>query len=267
MLPELQKLIDLAVRDKAFFKPTDIFNEGFLLKILFQFAIENPDVIYSSDKVNLVMSHSPETKFFCEGQLYTHFRHKLDSELYEKDTHADGVIGHFKIGEDTKTRIIALPDARKFVVTEAKLNSRLSEKVTKAPFYDQAARNVACIAETLFDAKLKPSKLDRIGFYLLVPKQKINKKNFDKLLKPESIKKKVLRRIEKYGPNQRGDLEKWHKQWFLPTMNRIIIEKISWEEIIENIIEIFPKRTDIDVFYQHCLKHNDLLYNKDLLKS
>ena len=259
MLPEFQKLVDSAVNGKTFFKPTDIFNEGFLLKILFQFAIENPEVSYNSDKVDLVMNHSPETKFFCEGQLYTHFRHQLDSELYEKDTHADGTIGNFTIQDGTKTRIIVNSDARHFAVIVAKLNARLSKDIKNAPFYDQAARNIACIAETLFDAKVKPSKLDRIGFYVLAPKQKINKGIFDELLAPESVKTKVQQRTDQYGSEHQEDLEMWYTKWFLTTLELIKIERISWEEIIESIIEKFPERTDLDLFYQYCLKYNDLL--------
>lgn len=262
MLPELQKLIDSAVRGKAFFKPTDIFNEGFLLKILFQFAIENPEVSYNSDKADLVMSHSPETKFFCEGQLYTHFRYQLDSELYEKDTHADGIIGHFTIQEGKKTRIIANPDARQFVVIEAKLNARLSGRVKNAPTYDQAARNIACIAEILFDASLKPTKLDRIGFYVLAPEQKINKGIFNVPLSEESVDERVRERINQYKPEQKEELNQWYNHWFRPTLEHITIELISWEEIIESIIRIFPDRTDLDVFYLHCLKYNDLNFGK-----
>ena len=260
MLPEFQKLIESAVKGKTFFKPTDIFNEEFLLKILVQFAIENPEISYRSETANMVLNHSPETKFFCEGQLYTHFRYQLDRELYETDTHGDVVIGDFTILQGTKTRIIVNSNARKFVVIEAKLDARLSTYVKNATFYNQAARNIACIAENLFVARLSPSKLDRIGFYVLVPQQKSNKENFDEFLEPERVKEIVQMRIDQYGQDLQGDLEMWRDQWFLPTMKRITIEKITWEEIIESIIEKFPERTDIDVFYQHCLKNNNLSY-------
>ena len=48
------------------------------------------------------------------------------------------------------------PDARQFVLLEAKLFNRLSSGVKNAPFFDQAARSVACMAEVLRRADREP---------------------------------------------------------------------------------------------------------------
>ncbi len=258
MLPEIQKIIDSAVKDQAFFPPTDIFNEGFFLKILFQFALDNPDATYNNENVELILNHAPGTGFFCEGHLYSHFRKHRDINLYETDTRADGVIGNFIIRDDTKTRIIVKPNARHFAVIEAKMNAKLSRGIKNAPFYDQAARNIACIAESLYDAGREPCKLDRIGFYVLAPEQKINEGIFDRVLEKSSVDEKVRRRIAQYGPENQEELNEWYSDWFQPTLENIIIKKIAWEEIIDSLTDKFPARRDFYVFYEHCLKHNDL---------
>ena len=42
--------------------------------------------------------------------------------------------------------------------------SKLSPSTTNAPGYDQAARTVACIAETLKRADIKPQQMKRLSF-------------------------------------------------------------------------------------------------------
>lgn len=262
MLPEIQKIIDSAVMDQAFFPPTEIFNEGFFLKILFQFAMDNPDATYKHPNAELILNHAPGTDFFCEGHLYSHFRKHRDIKLYETDTRADGIIGNFIIRDDTKSRIIVKPDARHFSVIEAKMNAKLSSGIKNALFYDQAARNIACIAETLFDANLKPENMDRIGFYVLAPEQKINEGIFDDVLEKESVDDKIQRRIAQYDPENQEELNEWYNSWFMPTLEHIIIRKISWEEILDSITDRFPERRDFYAFYGHCLKHNDVSKNR-----
>ena len=71
--------------------------------------------------------------------------------------HANGVIGHFSIGDEGKADLKLLPEATQFLVLEAKMFSGLSPTVNNARYYDQAARNVACMAEVLCRAERNPS--------------------------------------------------------------------------------------------------------------
>ena len=59
------------------------------------------------------------------------------------------MIGHFTIGDPGTAGLTLAADATQFVVIEGKLFNRLSAGVKNAPFFDQSARSVACIAETL----------------------------------------------------------------------------------------------------------------------
>ena len=66
------------------------------------------------------------------------------------------MLGHFAIGDPGTAALTLAPDARQLVVLEAKLYARLSAGVRNAPYYDQAARSVACIAETLRRVDRRP---------------------------------------------------------------------------------------------------------------
>ena len=59
------------------------------------------------------------------------------------------MIGHLNIGRRGATDLSLRPDATRFAVIEAKIYGKLSPGVRNAPFFDQAARSVACIAEIL----------------------------------------------------------------------------------------------------------------------
>ncbi len=258
MLPEIQSFINSANTENTFIPPTEVYNEGFLLRVIFQFALDHPGIDYGNEDVNLILGHPPGTRFFCEGHLYSHFRKRIDKDLYESDTQADGIVGDFTIRDGTKTRIIVDSDARHFAVIEAKMNAKLSKRITNASFYDQAARNIACIAETFFDAGLEPNKLDRIGFYIIAPEQKISEGTFESQLDISSIDEKILRRIAQYGPEHQEELMDWYNNWVVPTLENIMVKQISWEQILGAIVEKYPDRTDLEEFYERCLEFNGL---------
>ena len=161
---DINKLFDFFEYWKEFTHPTEFYNEGWLLKVLV-LAVTN-----SGLKAHPLFI-SEENKFFSEGLLPSPFLTKGKKNPFaESHTHADGVIGDFIIGNDkTKGSFHLIGD--KISVFEAKINSGFSSKVTNAPSYNQSARYVACIVETLDIAK-KLENLDNlsIAFYLTVSK-------------------------------------------------------------------------------------------------
>ena len=84
--------------------------------------------------------------------------------MAETWTHADGVVGHFAVGETTKEGLTLREGATQLVVVEAKMWSKLSSRTRNAPGYDQAARTVACIAETLRRADIESQPMERLAF-------------------------------------------------------------------------------------------------------
>ena len=134
------------------FPPNVLFNESWLLRIVIDWFER-----HGGDRYPL--SHLPGSRWFSEAWLPSAFlpRYRGD-RLAESRTHADGVIGHFTIGDPGTAGLALAADARQFVVIEGKLFNRLSAGVKNAPYYDQAARSVACIAEALRRAGRDPAR-------------------------------------------------------------------------------------------------------------
>jgi hypothetical protein len=157
------------------------------------------------------------------------------------------------IGSTGKTNLELIPDATHFIVLEAKLYSGLSKGVTNAKYYDQAARNVACIAEVLRRADRKPQSYSQIGFYVLAPKDQIKSRTFSRHLDKRSIEDRVNRRISSYE----GVRDDWFKDWFIPTLEVNDIRSISWEAVLDIISEKDSKTGDfLKEYYSQCLTFN-----------
>jgi hypothetical protein len=136
-------------------------------------------------------------------------------------------------------------DATQLVVIEAKMFSGLSLGTTNAPAFDQAARNVACMAEILARAECVPDRLQRLAFYVVAPAEQIERKAFGDLVKKESIRQKVSARVQMYE----GKHDEWLQRWFEPTLKRAKIDILPWEWVL-------PHDQEFRSFYEGCLKYN-----------
>ena len=194
------------------------------------------------------------SRWYSEALLPSAFLPRWKGDpLAESWTHADGAIGQFRIGQQGKTDLSLLPDAEQFVVLEAKLFSRLASGVTNAKYFDQAARNVACIAEVLKRAEQDPPSLSRLGFYVVAPLSQIDAGVFVAEMDRDSIREKVGRRVAEYDKAR----EQWYREWFEPTLGRIDIALISWEELMQVIRQHDPSSGGaFEEFYSHCLRFN-----------
>jgi len=158
-LEGIHALIDAAGNEPQRFPPTLVYSEGWMLRLVLQwFSVrEAPG--------HPLEFHAGAT-WFSEALLPSPFRsrHRGDRRA-EARTHADGILGHFTIGSAAKADARLLPEAEQLVVTEAKIHSPLSGFTRNAPTYDQAARNVACIAELLSRVSRRPNELKTLAFY------------------------------------------------------------------------------------------------------
>jgi hypothetical protein len=186
--------------------------------------------------------------------LYSAFLQRYRGDkLAESLTRADGAIGHFVVGEQGRTDLALLPNAKHFVVLEAKMFSKLSSGVTNASYFDQASRNVACIAEVLRLAGRHPVELHRLGFYVLAPESQIANGVFARRMDRAAIQQKVERRVNEYA----GEKDAWFEDWFQPTIQHIEISTISWEELIHTIEQYDPPSGNgMSNFYEKCLQFN-----------
>jgi hypothetical protein len=229
------------------FPPNVLYNEGWLLRLVLDWFDRQ-----GSDRHPL--ARQPGARWFSEAWLPSAFlpRYRGD-RLAESRTKADGVLGHFQIGDPGTARLTLLPDATQLVVVEGKLYNRLSAGVRNAPNFDQAARSVACLAETLRRGERPPHLLDDLAFLLIAPQARIDDGIFAWETSASAIRRKVRRRVEDYA----GERDLWFEDWFEPTLERTVIRCLSWEDVIDVIAFHEPEAGQlIDSFYGECLRYN-----------
>ena len=136
VISRIQEMLHLAEGHDRLFPATILFNEGWLLRLVLSW--------FSSAGANeQPISFGPGARWFSEALLPSQFLPRSRGDpLGEGWTHADGVIGNVTIGISALADAKLLPDATQFIVTEAKLFSPLSPRVTHAAYFDQAARSI-----------------------------------------------------------------------------------------------------------------------------
>lgn len=221
--------------------PTALFNEGWLLRLVLDWSDRHRQVVHP-------LSFSVGASWYSEALLPSRFlqQRRGDSKA-ESYTHADGIIGHFDVASERRSKVKLRPNTKQFVVLEAKLGSGLSKGTKNAPNYDQAARNVACMAYMLGNAGINPNTIDRLAFHVLAPVACIKSGVFADLVTKSSIKRKVQERVSAYT----GKHDAWFQDTFLPTLERIELDILAWEDILS----LLPKTIETELmsdFYMHC---------------
>lgn len=235
------------------FPPTMLYNEGWMLRLIL-------DWFHTHKVKNHKLAFYENSEWYSEALLPSQFKpRKRGDSLGESYTHADGALGHFVIGDSGEGDLKLNNNAEQFIIAEAKMFSKLSAGVSHAKYFDQAARNVACVAEVMRKANLHPSEMDFLGFYVLAPEPQFEKeKTFKKYMTKESITEKVMRRVSEYkGRDEFDEVNGWFKDFFLPLIKAIDIECVSWEEVLE-FIQGEDEEDDrgLAEFYEMCLKYN-----------
>ena len=238
-----------SIRDgRHLWPPTLIFEEGWLLRWVLSLASEG----------SLPRKPDERATWFSEAQLYTAFGAGKGREFSESHTRADATLGHIAVGGDSKTGLSVLPDATQFVAIEAKLFAPLSATVTNAPFYDQASRTVACMAEVLRRAGRCPQNLGWLGFYVIAPRLQIERGIFNEQLEKNHIQMTIVRRIAQYGNEPAfAELQDWKARWVDPLVDLCEIACLSWEDSIERIRAFAPDTAaSLQEFYELCKTFN-----------
>jgi hypothetical protein len=236
--------------DQRVMPPTHLYNEGWLLRAAIDWLADHPLVDHA-------LAVPDGTRWYSEALLPSQFLPRRHGDpLAESYTHADGAIGDFDIGNSGEGDLALRPDARRFVVVEAKLHSKLSSGTKNAPGYDQAARNVACLAHVLSLAPRRPDEMATLGFFVVAPASQIQDHVFDAQLSKDGIREKVSKRVAAY---QDTDMGEWFDQWFLPTLQRTRIAPLSWEELGAFITkhDAAAGQSFLE-FYSRCLQYNRL---------
>ena len=221
-------------------RPTEVFNEGWMLRLTL-------DWMAAEGQPDHPLSFDEGARWSSEALLPSSFlaRHRGD-ERAEGWTNADGCVGHFD-QHPPRGDLSLRRDAAQFVVIEAKMFSGLSRGTTRAPDFDQAARNVACMAEVLHRASRAPDAMSSLAFFVTAPQSQIDAEIFGGLATKESIRGKVIERVASYS----GERDEWLHEWFEPVLESVRVELLSWESLLVGAPEALAE------FYGRCLKYND----------
>ncbi len=232
--------------DHSVVLPTEIYNEGWMLRVTL-------DWYYQQAKLNSSSIFANGARWFSEGRLASQFLRRCQGDpLAEGYTHADGVIGHFKVKK--RSEIQPRRDATQLIVIEAKLGSKLTEKVKNAPDYDQAARTVGCLAHIAGEAQISPKSLRGYGFYVVAPEKRVKEGVFKKLVTKKSVKEKVCNRVSQYGTDNKLT---WYNNTFLPHLDAMDVDIFTWENLLDDM-DSKGAGKEYREFYKKCCKYANL---------
>ena len=240
----LSNLINSFDPENPNFRPTELYNESWLVKLVLREASNLSDSEFP-------IGFLPESSWFSEALLPSAFGARYQGDpLSESRTNADGVVGHIAIGRQAKADLELDEVVTQFTVVEAKVGSPLSAGTSNAKYFDQAARNVACMAEVVARSGASLLDITRLDFVVLAPQSSIEKGTFAEEMSPISIRSKVERRVAEYE----GQRDEWYEETFTPTMDHIKLHSLSWEESIDWIGKRAPDvADDLSKFYGLCL--------------
>lgn len=164
---------------KANVNPTEIYNEGWMTRLLVYYSVKE-EIEFKG--INFKNMH-----WTSEALISSPF---VGGEVKEREgyTHADIMLGNFKVDYKTRGEITVDDNAKNFGIIEAKMGSPLSKRTTNAPNYNQASRNVTCIADNTKDTC-------NTFFFVLAPEVKIKplKKHVTKGNIKTQIKERFIR--------------------------------------------------------------------------
>jgi hypothetical protein len=247
MIPKrILDILTTTVSETPQLPATIIFNEGWMLRLMLDALAQVPALEHR-------LAFEPHATWYSEALLPSAFRPRNRADaLSESYTHADAGIGHINVAKSGDAYLRLAADATQFIITEAKMFGGLSSGVKNAPFFDQAARNVACMAEVLRRADASPEQFTSIGLYILAPQVAIEAGVFAPFIERTHIEGTVAQRVRAYG----GELDEWFSASFRPLIERIDLECISWEELLRVLGNDAPNAAELGSFYQNCVKYN-----------
>lgn len=226
---------------------TALFNKKWMLRLLL-------DCFASSPRPGHPLSPANGARWFSDGLLATRFvGDGRGDKRAEGFTRADGAIGQFHPGAGGHGDLLLGPKATQFVIVATKLESALSTGARNAPYFDQAARTVACMARLLEKGKIRPESLATLSYQVIAPANRIKQGIFRKQLDKDSIRDKVRHRAEVFGAVHRS----WIASWFEPALERMTVSALSWEELIATVrVADKPSGSMLKEFYDRCLAFN-----------
>jgi hypothetical protein len=229
--------------------PTTLFNEGWMLRLVLDWAVQHRSSIKA-------LSFAEGSIWYSEALLASRFRPRRRGDTAaEGFTHADAVIGHFRLRPGGRGDVELLSTAQQLIVVEAKMASGLSAGTKYAREFNQAARSVACVAYLVSQSGIDPSRLANLGFVLVAPATRIAEGVFSSALEKEAMCEVVARRAEAFD----AAASDWCKRHLNPVIERCSIALVSWETVLSDLSAVDSGAGErLTEFYESCLLYNPL---------
>ena len=236
-MKEIFEIIRSIETQKIHLNPTEIYNEGWMVRLLVHKSIEENKCINGIDFSKIV-------NWTSEGLISSPFiRAPKDREGY---THADIAVGDFKIDYQNRGEIMIADNASIFGIIEAKMKSNLSQGTKYAKDYNQASRNIACILSNTTSA------MDTF-FCVAAPNDYILKHELKDQIEIKNIYNQVEKRFSYYDDNFKKQNEANEILKRIKAFNCFTISYETWIDFFEND----TKNILLD-FYDKARKWNKL---------
>jgi hypothetical protein len=182
-MKDLIEIVESIESDFPNINPTEIFNEGWMLRLLVKKSIELNITIKGINfaEINNWTSEALISSPFIQAP-----------EKREGYTHVDMALGDFTVNYAKRGKILINKNAKLFGIIEAKMKSNLSQGTKYANDYNQASRNIACIAKNTIN------KDCRIFFAVSGPKKYLDKHKIDRQIKHDLLEKQIVNRFAYY---------------------------------------------------------------------
>ena len=222
--------------------PTQIYNEGWMTRLL----------VYNSIVEKLVYNEIDFSKMknWCsEALISSPFLPRTKSDpLAEGYTHADIALGDFEVDFSYRGEINLIEPFKVFGIIEAKMGSNLSQGTKNIENYNQAARNIICIAFNTYKLECK------IFFGVVAPEKIINKHDISYQLKKENILSQVIERFNMYDDDFKASVK---MDLIISKINECRIFISSYEEWINHFDNQDIKKA-LNEFYDKSIKWNKI---------
>ncbi len=176
----------------------------------------------------------------------------LANERREGYTHADAALGDFKVDYSKRGEIIVAKNASIFGIIEAKMGSNLSQGTTHAKNYNQASRNITCIAHNT-----RCNSACETFFFIAAPESTINNHKLQ-----EQLNQATIQIGHRFGAYPEDDSVTDNMDTILCIADKMLKKVISFEEWLGAIQDQNAKE-DLQDFYCECLKWNKVVSNRD----
>ncbi len=230
-----------SIKSKPRLNPTEIYNEGWITRLLVHYSVQENLTINGIDfgKLNNWTSEALISSPFVFAKTHR-----------EGYTHADMSVGDFDVDYATRGEVVIRENAQFFGIIEAKMGSNLSQGTTTVPIgYNQASRNVACIASKTFTSSCE------VFFAVVAPADVLVKHEITEQLK--QIRTQIEARFHLYEDKDDTSGVLANREAILKKVDVCKVWSLSYEEWIAAFADNSIKQELTD-FYTECRKWNRL---------